>query len=110
MCVLAIVRATGPTHGYDVAKQLRHAGLGEIKGGTLYPVLGRLDERGHIRSHWVGGTGGPGRKLVEITAAGSQALDETADAWSTWTGRVAATVRATPAQASHRSPTSDHAG
>lgn len=111
MCVLAIVRATGPTHGYDVAKQLRHAGLGEIKGGTLYPVLGRLEERGHLRSHWTGGAGGPGRKLVEITTAGSRTLDETASAWAAWTDRVAATVSAAPARSGHRhAPTTNDVG
>jgi len=45
LAVLALVCAHGPTHGYDVARRLRDAGLGEVKGGTLYPVLGRLEEQ-----------------------------------------------------------------
>lgn len=76
-------------------------GLGEIKGGTLYPVLGRLEDRGHLRSHWISGTGGPGRKLVEITPRGSRALDDAARAWATWTSQVAATLLAEAARSTH---------
>ncbi|WP_369793004.1 helix-turn-helix transcriptional regulator, partial [Kocuria sp. ZOR0020] len=29
----------GPTYGYQITTQLAEAGLGELKGGTLYPLL-----------------------------------------------------------------------
>lgn len=96
MCVLAIVRQSGPTHGYEIAQRLRKAGLGEIKGGTLYPVLGRLEERGYLHSHWSSGVGGPGRKLVVITDTGIHALDGLIADWTTWTRRVAETVNPSP--------------
>lgn len=92
MCVLALVKQSGPTHGYQIAQRLRDAGLGDIKGGTLYPVLGRLEDRGHLRSHWTGGVGGPGRKVVGITDEGVRVLDELVADWGTWTGRVAVTT------------------
>lgn len=92
MCVLAIVKRGGPTHGYEIAQRLRHAGLGDIKGGTLYPVLGRLEERGHLRSRWTGGVGGPGRKVVEITDDGAGALEALIADWATWSARVAVTA------------------
>ncbi|WP_205856170.1 PadR family transcriptional regulator [Phytoactinopolyspora endophytica] len=92
MCVLAVVRQHGPTHGYEIAQRLRDAGLGEIKGGTLYPVLGRLEQRGQLSSEWIGGVGGPGRKLVDITDEGGRALDAVVSEWMTWVGRVVATV------------------
>ncbi|NEE04589.1 PadR family transcriptional regulator [Phytoactinopolyspora halotolerans] len=92
MCVLALVRQHGPTHGYEIAQRLRDAGLGDIKGGTLYPVLGRLEQRGRLRSEWISGEGGPGRKLVSITDEGRRALDAVVAEWKTWVGLVAATV------------------
>lgn len=101
MCVLALVKQSGPTHGYEIAQRLSSAGLGEIKGGTLYPVLGRLEERGHLTSRWTGGVGGPGRKVVDITAEGVAALDTTVADWATWSARVTAIAGVT--QSSTRS-------
>lgn len=92
LAVLALVCAHGPTHGYDVARRLRDAGLGEVKGGTLYPVLGRLEEQGLLVSHWSAGEGGPGRKVVEATRTGRRELGARRRAWRTWTGRVAAVL------------------
>ncbi len=87
--MLAVVVETGTTHGYEVVGRLRAAGLGEVKGGTLYPVLGRLEEQGLLRSRWVEGAGGPGRKLVEATDAGRTELHRRHGEWTRWTSRVA---------------------
>ena len=38
LCVLRVV-ADGPTYGYAIAARLAEAGLGSVKGGTLYPIL-----------------------------------------------------------------------
>ena len=89
LAVLALVCRHGPTHGYEVARRLQEAGLGEIKGGSLYPVLGRLEDQRLVVSHWTAGTSGPGRKVVEATAAGHGELSVRSDAWAAWTGRVA---------------------
>ena len=96
MTALAVVCAHGPTHGYDVAKRLQAAGLGEVKGGTLYPVLGRLADQGLLDSHWEPGDGGPGRKVVTATAAGHRALAHRAARWSQWTAAVADVLAAPP--------------
>jgi PadR family transcriptional regulator PadR len=80
VCVLAIV-ADEETYGYEIGQRVRAAGLGTVKGGTLYPILTRLEEEG---------AGGPGRKYFAITAAGRRALRAQIDDWHTFTGRVAA--------------------
>ncbi|WP_307849654.1 PadR family transcriptional regulator [Qaidamihabitans albus] len=95
MCVLALVKESGLTHGYEIAQRLRDAGLGDIKGGTLYPILGRLEDRGQLRSQWTGGVGGPGRKIVDITDEGVRVLEASVADWVAWTGRVAATIGVT---------------
>jgi PadR family transcriptional regulator PadR len=89
LCVLACVAELGTTHGYQVARRLADAGLGEVKGGTLYPVLTRLEEQGLTTTRWVEGHGGPGRKLVQVSDAGRSALDERRQQWARWTTRVA---------------------
>lgn len=94
LCVLAAVEDLGTTHGYQVARHLQQSGLGEVKGGTLYPVLTRLEEQGFTSTRWVEGLGGPGRKLVEITEAGRAARRERQQDWNRWTGRVGALLAA----------------
>ncbi|QIK72270.1 PadR family transcriptional regulator [Propioniciclava coleopterorum] len=82
--VLAII-ADGETYGYVIAQRLDDAGLGRIKGGTLYPLLGRLEEGGLVTSAWREGNGGPGRKFFTITAAGRRELDRLRADWAAFT-------------------------
>jgi PadR family transcriptional regulator PadR len=96
LCVLAVV-AEGPTYGYAVAQRLQGAGLGSIKGGTLYPVLTRLEQEGLLASSWREGEGGPGRKYFALTPSGRSALDDRAAAWQVFTDRAARLL--TPATA-----------
>lgn len=81
LAVLAVLRQ-GEAHGYVIATALQEAGLGTVKGGTLYPLLGRLETAGHVRADWQPGEGGPGRKVYSLTAAGQQHLVDQAARWS----------------------------
>ena len=88
LCVLRVV-ADGPTYGYAIAARLADAGLGTVKGGTLYPILTRLETEGLVSSSWEAGDGGPGRKFFTLTAVGEQTLSERADQWRVFTERAA---------------------
>lgn len=88
LCVLAVV-AEQETYGYAVAQRLQEAGLGAVRGGTLYPVLTRLEQEGLLRSSWRAGDGGPGRKFFAVTAAGRATLRERSDSWLAFTERAA---------------------
>lgn len=83
LCVLAVL-AEGETYGYALAARLDTLGLGAIKGGTLYPLLARLEQAGHVTTRWEPGDGGPGRKYFALTGSGRTALAERADAWRTF--------------------------
>ncbi len=87
LCVLAVV-AEEETYGYAVAQRLRASGLGAVKGGTLYPVLTRLEQEGLLSTTWREGIGGPGRKFFAVTAAGRAALAERTTDWLTFTERA----------------------
>ncbi|GAA1029492.1 PadR family transcriptional regulator [Virgisporangium ochraceum] len=91
LCVLAVV-ADGETYGYVIAQKLLAAGLGTVKGGTLYPILTRLEQDGLVTSRWQAGDAGPGRKYFAVTAAGRRALREQTDDWVTFTGRATALI------------------
>ena len=71
----------GRLHGYAIAQSLAAHGLGLLKGGSLYPVLGRLEEAGDVEAAWVEGQGGPGRREYELTAAGRDRLDRELTSW-----------------------------
>jgi PadR family transcriptional regulator len=87
LCVLAVV-AEEETYGYAVAQRLQSAGLGTIKGGTLYPVLTRLEQDGLLTSAWREGDAGPGRKFFSVTTAGRDALQERTASWLLFTERA----------------------
>lgn len=82
-CVLQCL-ADGPAYGYAIIARLVEAGLGEIKGGTLYPLLARLETRELVTIEWRTGEGGPGRKYFRLTDAGRAELADARTAWSTF--------------------------
>lgn len=84
---LAVLRilADGPTYGYAIASTLEESGLGAVKGGTLYPLLSRLEAAGHVTIEWRAGEGGPGRKYFALTDAGSAHLADEAARWRAFT-------------------------
>jgi len=82
IAVLAVIaNEPGPTYGYRIARALQDAGFGTIKGGTLYPIIARLESDGLITSYWGNGDGGPGRKFITLTTEGRVELHRRADQW-----------------------------
>lgn len=90
-CVLAAVSDL-PRHGYAIAQALADKGFGVIKGGTLYPLLARLEADGLVASTWQAGDGGPGRKVFAITGDGRLELARRVQSWNAFTSTVSAAV------------------
>lgn len=80
LCVLALV-GEGETYGYEIVQRLKAAGFGQVKGGTLYAILLRLEEDGLVAAVWRDGAGGPGRKFYTITDVGQAELGVRRDTW-----------------------------
>lgn len=78
---LAAVLAEGDRHGYALVQELTARGFGTVRGGALYPVLGRLETEGVVEARWVPGEGGPGRKVYRLTDAGRARLREETTSW-----------------------------
>ena len=69
LAVLAVLYRQ--THyGYSLVRSLAGPDAVEIKEGTVYPILSRLDREGLVRSAWVESSQGPPRKYYELTANG----------------------------------------
>lgn len=75
LVVLATLAGT-PKHGYAVLKEIR-ALLGdvyEVREGTLYPTLHRLEGDGYLKSDWRVSTSGRHRRYYRLTPNGRQVL------------------------------------
>ncbi len=100
VCVLRVL-ADGPTYGYAIAATLADRGLGPVKGGTLYPLLKRLEDAGWVVTEWRAGDGGPGRKYYAMTDAGHDELRRSAalwDAFATVTSTIVADGASRPSR------------
>lgn len=71
----------GENYGYEISKSLAASGLGQIKGGTLYPVLNRLEEAGLVAAEFRVADRGPGRRYYRLTDAGRDTLAEQGRLW-----------------------------
>lgn len=80
LAVLAVL-TEGARHGYALAQRIAELGLAPVRGGALYPVLGRLESEGSVESLWQAGDGGPGKKVYSLTESGRRRLDTERAAW-----------------------------
>lgn len=91
---LAVLKALEPgrSYGYAITRALANAGVGEVRGGTLYPLLTRLETAGLVQSRWHKGSSGPGRKYFSLTPAGREKLQSQRDQWGEFTSTIATYV------------------
>ena len=87
MLVLRLLAAQ-PAHGYALIVRLRAASCEQLdlKEGTLYPILYRLEEEGCITSAWDSPDGRAGvgkvpRRVYTVTDAGRAALAQQTEIW-----------------------------
>ena len=82
--ILGALRA-GPTHGYGLVVRLRELSDGafDLKEGTLYPALHRLERSGKLESIRSKESGRE-RRIYALTPLGEAALSEERVAWTTF--------------------------
>lgn len=71
-------------YGYELVTLLeeRAEGAFRISGGTLYPVLYRLEESGYLEPRWETRERGAPRKYYAVTGAGREELERRKEEWS----------------------------
>lgn len=81
-------------HGYQIALDVADvsSGLFELRHGTLYPVLHRMEKQGWISGRWQK-QDGRRRRVYRITAEGRRYLTGEADRFETLAESVLALVR-----------------
>src|SRR5204862_3480495 len=74
----------GPLHGWAVAKRIEQISqdLLEMKYGTLYPALMRLEQSGWISSEWGTSENNRRARFYSITRQGRKQLAREAESWA----------------------------
>ncbi|AXB47668.1 PadR family transcriptional regulator [Amycolatopsis albispora] len=87
--LLLAVLEPGPLHGYAIiaAVQQRSAGALELRTGTIYPALNRLERLGLLRSGWQS-VGERRRRCYELTDAGRRGLAAERSGWAEFTTAI----------------------
>lgn len=86
-CVLKLI-SRKEIYGYDLIKGLQDEGFSEIKGGTIYPLLQKLEKNMFIIGKSKPSPEGPNRKYFTITDKGLKELDEFRIQWESLTDIV----------------------
>src|SRR5438128_1072075 len=78
--VLSALRQ-GNAHGFEILKRLEQAGSGalQLKEGSLYPALYKLEATGLVKGAWEGPDTvrrGPRRRIYRLTKRGQTRLEE----------------------------------
>jgi|SRR5271165_3753801 len=83
------VAAQGPTYGYALAQTVgeRSNGYFELKEGSLYPALHRLERQKFLKSSWREADGRR-RKYYELTSAGRTELAGRKRSWLSFAAGV----------------------
>src|SRR5437763_17110654 len=85
------VLALGPLHGLGIADRIAQVTLGalQIKAGSLFPALYRLEADGLVSGAWGESHSGRRAKLYTLTKAGRKRLADEKKGWA----RAALAVR-----------------
>jgi transcriptional regulator len=81
----------GPRHGISVAERIRQttSGTFEIKAGSLFPALHRLEQNGFIRGEWTQSAEGRRVKVYALTTQGRRQLLAEKREWARVVGAMA---------------------
>jgi transcriptional regulator len=77
------VVAVQPVHGYAIAQRLQQISrdIVQVPGGSLYPALHRLENRGFVKSDWRETDSGRDAKFYRLTSKGRAHLETQAANW-----------------------------
>lgn len=79
-CILKII-GSSETYGYEIVTKLQEYDFIDIKEGTLYPLLLRLEKKGLIQGIFKESPLGPKRKYYHLTADGQKYIETFYQNW-----------------------------
>lgn len=71
-------------YGYEIVKEMekRSDYILQVKEGTLYPALHKLEKQQYIEAYWRDTEIGPSRKYYRITDDGKEILKQKTSEWN----------------------------
>jgi transcriptional regulator len=87
----------GPKHGLAIARRIEQVTRGtfEVKPGSLFPALHRLEEDGSLASEWGQSENKRRAKFYSLTKAGLSQLEEEEKNWERVSRAIARALQAT---------------
>jgi PadR family transcriptional regulator, regulatory protein PadR len=75
--------ALEPRHGWAISERLHQISSAtlDVRQGSLYPALHRLERRGWIKAHWGTSDNNRRAKYYELTRSGRAQLESQVIAW-----------------------------
>jgi PadR family transcriptional regulator PadR len=91
LMVLKTLDTLGPLHGYGIARRIEQTSGDqlEVRYGTLYPALLKLEQEGFISAEWGISDNNRRAKYYTLTHAGRKQLEREAREWGRTTGIIA---------------------
>jgi len=91
LMVLKTLDTLGPLHGYGIARRIEQTSGDqlEVRYGTLYPALLKLEQEGSISAEWGISDNNRRAKYYTLTRAGRKQLEKEAREWDRTTGIIA---------------------
>jgi PadR family transcriptional regulator, regulatory protein PadR len=82
LLILKII-AVQPVHGYAIAQRLQQISrdIVQVPGGSLYPALHRLENRGLVKCDWKETDTGRDAKFYRLTNKGRAQLESQTASW-----------------------------
>jgi len=79
-----------PAYGYQITQEVmrRSRGYFELREGSLYPALHRMEREGLLDAYWVEAGPKRRRKYYRVTAAGLAVLARKVDEWRHFSSAV----------------------
>ncbi|NTW04384.1 MAG: PadR family transcriptional regulator, partial [Oscillochloris sp.] len=95
--VLLNLLMNNPLYGYQIVKEVRARSQGvlDLKEGTLYPALHRLEKAGLIEGYWEARADGADRRYYRLTAQGIAAAQEQRAIWDRFSAAINGVLRYT---------------
>jgi transcriptional regulator len=89
--------ALGPLHGLGVSDRINQITRGafQVKPGSLFPALHRLEEAGWLKSSWGESDNNRRAKYYRLTKAGQRQLQIETDAWQRVSVAITSALEAT---------------
>jgi transcriptional regulator len=89
--------ALGPLHGLGVSQRIAQITTGtfQVKPGSLFPALHRMEERGWLKSSWGESENNRRAKYYRLTKAGRQQLEVETESWQRIALAITSALKAT---------------